>query len=51
MCCKQCADVSGFGLFEAYTIEQIKELFEVNFYGVVRTTRPFYRACVRQNQD
>lgn len=31
------AGVSGFGLFEAYTIEQIKELFEVNFYGVVRT--------------
>jgi NAD(P)-dependent dehydrogenase (short-subunit alcohol dehydrogenase family) len=31
------AGVSGFGLLEAYTIEQIKELFEVNFYGVVRT--------------
>lgn len=31
------AGVSGFGLLEAYTIEQIKELFEVNFYGVIRT--------------
>lgn len=31
------AGVSGFGLFEAYSIEQIKQMFEVNFYGVVRT--------------
>jgi NAD(P)-dependent dehydrogenase (short-subunit alcohol dehydrogenase family) len=31
------AGVSGFGLFEAYSIARIKELFEVNFYGVVRT--------------
>lgn len=31
------AGVSGFGLLEAYTIEQIRELFEVNFYGVIRT--------------
>jgi NAD(P)-dependent dehydrogenase (short-subunit alcohol dehydrogenase family) len=31
------ADVSGFGLFEAFSIEQIRQMFEVNFYGVVRT--------------
>lgn len=31
------AGVSGFGLFEAYSIDKIRELFEVNFYGVVRT--------------
>jgi NAD(P)-dependent dehydrogenase (short-subunit alcohol dehydrogenase family) len=31
------AAVSGFGLLEGYTIEQIKNMFEVNFYGVLRT--------------
>jgi NAD(P)-dependent dehydrogenase (short-subunit alcohol dehydrogenase family) len=31
------AGVSGFGLLEAYSIDQIKKMFEVNFYGVVRT--------------
>jgi len=31
------AAVSGFGLLEAYTIKQVKEMFEVNFYGVLRT--------------
>ncbi|WP_020531229.1 SDR family oxidoreductase [Flexithrix dorotheae] len=31
------AGVSGFGLLEAYSIEQIKKMFEVNFYGVIRT--------------
>lgn len=31
------AGVAGFGLFEGYTIDQIKNMFEVNFYGVVRT--------------
>ncbi|MHA4844750.1 SDR family oxidoreductase [Flavitalea antarctica] len=31
------AGVSGFGLLEAYSIEQIRQMFEVNFYGVVRT--------------
>lgn len=31
------AAVSGFGLFEAYSIDQIRRMFEVNFYGVVRT--------------
>jgi NAD(P)-dependent dehydrogenase (short-subunit alcohol dehydrogenase family) len=31
------AGVSGFGLFEAYSIDQIRQMFEVNFYGVVRT--------------
>jgi NAD(P)-dependent dehydrogenase (short-subunit alcohol dehydrogenase family) len=31
------AGVSGFGLLEAYSIKQIKAMFEVNFYGVLRT--------------
>lgn len=31
------AGIAGFGLLEAYSIDQIKSLFEVNFYGVVRT--------------
>ncbi|ASK29476.1 short-chain dehydrogenase/reductase [Chryseobacterium sp. T16E-39] len=31
------AGLAGFGLVEAYSIEQIKRLFEVNFYGVIRT--------------
>jgi NAD(P)-dependent dehydrogenase (short-subunit alcohol dehydrogenase family) len=31
------AGVTGFGLFEAYSLEQIRAMFEVNFYGVVRT--------------
>jgi NAD(P)-dependent dehydrogenase (short-subunit alcohol dehydrogenase family) len=31
------AGVAGFGLLEAYSIDQIRNLFEINFYGVVRT--------------
>lgn len=31
------AAVSGFGLLEAYSLEQIRNMFDVNFYGVVRT--------------
>lgn len=31
------AGISGFGLLEAYSIDQIKKMFEVNFYGVIRT--------------
>lgn len=31
------AAVAGFGLLEAYSIDQIKSLFDVNFYGVIRT--------------
>jgi NAD(P)-dependent dehydrogenase (short-subunit alcohol dehydrogenase family) len=31
------AAVSGFGLLEAYSLARIREMFEVNFYGVVRT--------------
>ncbi|MDB5088329.1 MAG: short-chain dehydrogenase/reductase [Mucilaginibacter sp.] len=31
------AAVTGFGLLEAYTINQVKQMFEVNFYGVLRT--------------
>jgi short-subunit dehydrogenase len=31
------AAVAGFGLLEAYSVAQIQKMFEVNFYGVVRT--------------
>ncbi len=31
------AAVSGFGLLEAYSLESIRKMFEVNFYGVIRT--------------
>ena len=31
------AAVSGFGLLEGYTRGQIRKMFEVNFYGVLRT--------------
>jgi NAD(P)-dependent dehydrogenase (short-subunit alcohol dehydrogenase family) len=31
------AAVSGFGLLEGYSIDQVKAMFEVNFYGVLRT--------------
>lgn len=31
------AAVSGFGLLEAYSLEQIRNMFEVNFFGVIRT--------------
>ena len=31
------AAVHGYGLLEAYSLARIREMFEVNFYGVVRT--------------
>ncbi|WP_330443350.1 SDR family oxidoreductase [Flavobacterium sp. C4GT6] len=31
------AGVTGFGLLEATSIDQIRKMFEVNFYGVIRT--------------
>ncbi|WP_298740395.1 SDR family oxidoreductase [uncultured Chitinophaga sp.] len=31
------AAVSGFGLFEAYSIDQWKNMMDVNLYGIVRT--------------
>jgi NAD(P)-dependent dehydrogenase (short-subunit alcohol dehydrogenase family) len=31
------AAIAGFGLVEAYSLDQIRNLFEVNFYGVLRT--------------
>ena len=31
------AGVTGFGLLEAFSIEQVRNMFEVNFYGVLRT--------------
>jgi NAD(P)-dependent dehydrogenase (short-subunit alcohol dehydrogenase family) len=31
------AGVAGFGLVEAYSLDQMRQIFEVNFYGVLRT--------------
>lgn len=31
------AGISGHGLLEAYSLDNIKQLFEVNYYGVIRT--------------
>jgi NAD(P)-dependent dehydrogenase (short-subunit alcohol dehydrogenase family) len=31
------AAMSGFGLLEAYTLNQVRNMFEVNVYGVLRT--------------
>jgi NADP-dependent 3-hydroxy acid dehydrogenase YdfG len=31
------AAVAGFGLLEAYSIDQVRNMFEVNFFGVLRT--------------
>ena len=31
------AAVNGYGLLEAYSLDQVRKMFEVNFYGVLRT--------------
>ncbi|MBL0740568.1 SDR family oxidoreductase [Chryseolinea lacunae] len=31
------AGVAGFGVAEAYTLDQVRKMFDVNFYGVYRT--------------
>ena len=31
------AAITGYGLLEAYSLDQIRRMFEVNFYGVIRT--------------
>jgi len=31
------AAVSGFGLFEAFSLDQIKNMIDINLYGVIRT--------------
>lgn len=31
------AGVTGFGMLEAYSLDQIRKMFEVNFYGILRT--------------
>lgn len=31
------AGVTGYGLVESFNIDQIKKIFEVNFYGIIRT--------------
>lgn len=41
------AAVTGFGLLEAYSIAAIRQMFEVNFYGVVRT----YQAVLPQMRE
>jgi NAD(P)-dependent dehydrogenase (short-subunit alcohol dehydrogenase family) len=44
------AGVAGFGLVEAYSLDRVRQLFEVNFYGVLRTYQavlPAMRAAGR----
>lgn len=43
------AGLSGFGLVEAYSIEQIKKFFEVNFYGIIRTYQAVLPAMRKAN--
>ncbi|WP_291144068.1 SDR family oxidoreductase [Flavobacterium sp. UBA7680] len=31
------AGVAGYGVWESWTLDQIRNMFEVNFYGVIRT--------------
>jgi NAD(P)-dependent dehydrogenase (short-subunit alcohol dehydrogenase family) len=31
------AAVTGYGLLESYSLDKIREMFEINFYGVLRT--------------
>ncbi|RZL18066.1 MAG: SDR family oxidoreductase [Pedobacter sp.] len=44
------AAVTGFGLLEAYSIDQIKKMFEVNFYGVIRTYQEVLPAMRKQKK-
>jgi NAD(P)-dependent dehydrogenase (short-subunit alcohol dehydrogenase family) len=44
------AGVTGFGLVEAYSLEQVRRLFEVNFCGVLRTYQAVLLA-MRQAQQ
>lgn len=43
------AGVSALGVTEAYTIEQFKELFDVNLFGVVRVNRAVLPSMRRQH--
>jgi short-subunit dehydrogenase len=31
------AGVAGYGLLESYSLDQVRQMFEINFYGVLRT--------------
>jgi NADP-dependent 3-hydroxy acid dehydrogenase YdfG len=42
------AGAAGFGLLEAYSIDQIRAMFEVNFYGVIRTYQAVLPAMRQQ---
>jgi NAD(P)-dependent dehydrogenase (short-subunit alcohol dehydrogenase family) len=42
------AGVNGFGLLEAYSLEQVRAMFEVNFYGVLRTYQAVLPTMRRQ---
>jgi NAD(P)-dependent dehydrogenase (short-subunit alcohol dehydrogenase family) len=42
------AGVAAVGLTEAYTVEQCQQLFEVNFFGVVRVNRAVLPSMRRQ---
>jgi len=43
------AGVAGFGLLEAYTVDQVRRMFEVNFYGVLRTYQAVLPGMRKQN--
>jgi NAD(P)-dependent dehydrogenase (short-subunit alcohol dehydrogenase family)/ketosteroid isomerase-like protein len=42
------AAVSGFGLTEAFSLNQVRAMFEVNFYGVLRTYQAVLPAMRKQ---
>lgn len=42
------AAVSGFGLLEAYSIDQVRKMFEINFFGVLRTYQAVLPGMRRQ---
>jgi NAD(P)-dependent dehydrogenase (short-subunit alcohol dehydrogenase family) len=44
------AGVTGFGLLEAYSLNQIRRMFEVNFYGVIRTYQAVLPAMRKAKQ-
>ena len=39
------AGVAGIGVTEAFTLEQVHEIFDVNFFSVVRVNRAVSRRC------
>ncbi len=42
------AGVTGFGLLEAYTLEQVRSMFETNFMAYSGLTRLYYLLCAKR---